>query len=76
MRPCIGRAAVTSFLSRDKNYLKDGSYKVFHTRVVRPGVRTSSHTEIIAGLLPWEVVVTKGGDVLRAELLKGDLGPG
>jgi len=61
---------------RDRNYLKDGSYKVFHTRVVRPGVRTSSHTEIIAGLLPWEVIVTKGGDVLRAELLKGDLGPG
>ena len=61
---------------RDKNYMKKGSYKVFHTRVVRPGVRTSSHTEIIAGLMPWEVVVTKGGDVLRAELLKGDLGPG
>jgi len=61
---------------RDKDYLKDGSYKVFHTRVVRPGVRTPTHTEIIAGVLPWEVVVTKGGDVLRAELLKGNLGPG
>lgn len=61
---------------RDKDYMKKGSYKVFHTRVVRPGVRTSGQTEIIAGLMPWEVVVTKGGDVLRAELLKGDLGPG
>lgn len=61
---------------RDRNYLKDGSYKVFHTRVVRTGVRTATDTEIIAGVLPWEVVVTKGGDVLRAELLKGNLGPG
>lgn len=61
---------------RDKDYLKKGSYKVFHTRVVRTGVRTSTHTEILAGLMPWEVIVTKGGGVLRAELLKGNLGPG
>jgi len=61
---------------RDKNYQKDGSYKVFHTRVVRPGARTATHTEILAGLMPWEVVVTEGGGVLRAELLKGNLGPG
>ena len=61
---------------RDKNYLKKGSFKVFHPRVVRPGVRTETHTEILAGVMPWEVVVTKGSGVLRAELLKGNLGPG
>ena len=33
-------------------------------------------TEVIAGLLPGEVVVTIGSAVLRAELLKGNLGAG
>lgn len=61
---------------RDRNYLKQDCYKVFHTRVIRTGVRTATHTEIIAGVLPWEVIVTRGGDALRAELLKGNLGPG
>lgn len=61
---------------RDRDYLKKGSFKVFHPRVVRPGVRTETHTEILAGVMPWEVVVTKGSGVLRAELLKGNLGPG
>ncbi len=61
---------------RDKDYLKKGTYKVFHTRSVRPGVRMGDTTEMIAGLLPGEVVVTKGSGVLRAELLKGNLGAG
>lgn len=61
---------------QDKNYMKKGAYKVFHTREVRVGVRTATHTEIIAGVLPDEAVVTEGGGVLRAELLKGNLGPG
>jgi membrane fusion protein, heavy metal efflux system len=61
---------------RDKNFMKKGSYKVFHTRSVRPGVIMGDHTEMIAGLLPGEVVVTKGSGVLRAELLKGNLGAG
>ncbi len=61
---------------RDKNYLKEGSYKVFHTRMVRPGVTNGDMTEVIAGLLPGEVVVTTGSAVLRAELLKGSLGAG
>ncbi|GIW98901.1 MAG: hypothetical protein KatS3mg111_2234 [Pirellulaceae bacterium] len=60
---------------RDKNWFSS-PYKIFHTRSVRPGVVMGDHTEIIAGLLPGEVVVTKGSDVLRAELLKGNLGPG
>jgi cobalt-zinc-cadmium efflux system membrane fusion protein len=61
---------------RDKDYMKKGAYKVFHTRSVRPGVNMGDHTEMIAGLFPGEVVVTKGSAVLRAELLKGNLGAG
>ncbi len=61
---------------RDKNFMKKGAYKVFHTRSVRPGVVMGDTTEMIAGLLPDEVVVTKGSGVLRAELLKGNLGAG
>jgi membrane fusion protein, heavy metal efflux system len=61
---------------RDKDYLKDNSYKVFHTRMVRPGVTNGNVTEVIAGLLPGEVIVAKGSGVLRAELLKGNLGAG
>ena len=61
---------------RDKDYMKEGSYKVFHTRSVRPGVVSGDTTEMIAGLLPGEVIVTKGSGVLRAELLKGNLGAG
>lgn len=44
--------------------------------MVRPGVINGDYTEVIAGLLPGEVVVTKGSGVLRAELLKGNLGAG
>ena len=61
---------------RDKDFMQDEAYKVFHTRSVRPGVVAGDHTEVIAGLLPGEVIVTKGSAVLRAELLKGDLGAG
>lgn len=60
---------------RDKDWFTS-PYKVIHTRSVRPGVVRGDSTEIIAGLLPGEVVVTKGSAVLRAELLKGNLGAG
>jgi multidrug efflux pump subunit AcrA (membrane-fusion protein) len=62
---------------RDKRFF-DGkvSPKVFHIRTVRLGAKTEKFTEIIAGLLPGEVVATKGSDVLRAELLKNNLGEG
>lgn len=61
---------------RDKNYLAKGAPKVFHTRTVRPGAKDGANVEIIAGLLPGEVVATKGSGVLRAELLKNNLGAG
>ncbi|MCE9534196.1 MAG: efflux RND transporter periplasmic adaptor subunit [Planctomycetes bacterium] len=61
---------------RDKNWFKEGSYKVYHTRVVRVGMRDDEKTEIIAGVLPGEWVATKGSEVLRAELLRGNFGEG
>jgi cobalt-zinc-cadmium efflux system membrane fusion protein len=61
---------------RDKDFLKAGAPKVFHTRTVRPGAKDAGYTELIAGILPGEVVAAKGSDVLRAELLKNNLGAG
>jgi membrane fusion protein, heavy metal efflux system len=61
---------------RDKGYFDKDSPKVFHIRMIRLGARTEKSTEIVAGVLPGEVVATKGSDVLRAELLKNNLGEG
>ena len=69
---------------RDKGYFDSKeSPKVFHVRTVRLGAARrpaglvgESVTEIAAGVLPGEVVATKGSDVLRAELLKNNLGEG
>lgn len=61
---------------RDKNFLGESSPKVFHTRSVRTGARDDRHIEIIAGVLPGEIVATKGSGTLRAELLKSGLGEG
>lgn len=61
---------------RDKNYLKPGSPKIFYTRTVRLGAKDERQTEIIAGVLPGEVVATKGSATLRAQLLKENLGEG
>jgi multidrug efflux pump subunit AcrA (membrane-fusion protein) len=62
---------------RNKDYFKsESSPKVFHTRTVRPGVTNNASTEILAGLLPGEVVVTAGSGVLRSQVLKNNLGAG
>jgi len=61
---------------RDKDFLRDGGFKVFHVRTVHLGAKDEKQTEIIAGLLPGEVVVTRGSSLLRAELLKDNLGEG
>ena len=61
---------------RDKNYLDKDAPKVFHVRKVRFGAKNSEHTEIIAGVLPGEVVASKGSGALRSELLKNNLGDG
>ena len=61
---------------RHRDYLKDGSPKVFHVRTVRVGAKTDRQVEIVAGVLPGEVVAVKGSAALRAELLKNNLGEG
>jgi cobalt-zinc-cadmium efflux system membrane fusion protein len=61
---------------RDKNYLKPEAPKFFHVRAVRLGVKDADSTEIIAGLLPGEVVASKNSTVLEAQLLKSNLGAG
>lgn len=66
---------------RDKNYGKPDAPKVVHVRKVRPGAKdvptlTGSVTEVAVGLLPGEWVATVNSGILRAELLKNDLGAG
>lgn len=61
---------------RDKNFLAEDAPKVFHVRKVRIGTKDAQHTEVIAGVLPGEVVATRGSGTLRAELLKNNLGEG
>lgn len=62
---------------RNKHYFDSPeSPKVFQLRNVRTGFVNGNRVEIIAGLLPDEVVVTQGSDVLRAQLLKNSLGAG
>lgn len=59
---------------RNRDFLKKDAAKFFEVRKVRLGVKTEEYTEVIAGLLPGEVVAAKGSDTLRVELLKGNLG--
>jgi cobalt-zinc-cadmium efflux system membrane fusion protein len=61
---------------RDKRFTEPGSPKVFHVRSVRPGAKDGGNTEIIAGLLPGELVATQGSGIMRSELLKNNLGAG
>jgi membrane fusion protein, heavy metal efflux system len=61
---------------RDKNFFQEGSPKFFHIREVRLGAQSGDTTEIIAGLLPGEVIASKNSMVLEAQLLKGNLGEG
>ncbi len=61
---------------RDRAFLKEGAPKVFHVREVRFGVKGEHNTEVVAGVLPGEIVATKGSGILRAELLKHNLGEG
>jgi cobalt-zinc-cadmium efflux system membrane fusion protein len=61
---------------RDKNWFQKDAPKFFHVRKVRLGVREDGATEIIAGLLPGEVIASKNSYVLQAQLLKSNLGAG
>ncbi len=61
---------------RDRNFEARDAVKVFHVRKVQPGARIDRQTEIIAGVLPGELVATAGSGLLRSELLKNNLGAG
>ena len=61
---------------RDKDYLKAGRPKVFHVRQVRTGARDEEYVELLAGVLPGEVVATSGSAALLAQLLRSSLGAG
>jgi len=62
---------------RDKHYFDSPkSFKVFHVRSVRLGAVNGKFTEVISGVLPGEVIAMAGSDVLRAQLLKNNLGAG
>jgi len=61
---------------RDKNYFQADAPKFFHVRSVRVGVQEGDATEIIAGVLPGEVIASKNSVVLEAQLLKSNLGAG
>jgi multidrug efflux pump subunit AcrA (membrane-fusion protein) len=61
---------------RDARFFEKGRPKFFVTRSVRPGAKKDGFVEIIAGVLPGEVVASSGSDVLRAQLLRSNLGAG
>jgi membrane fusion protein, heavy metal efflux system len=61
---------------RDKDFFKPDAPKIFYVRDVRLGVKDGDHTEIIAGLLPGEVIASKNSVILEAQLLKSGLGAG
>lgn len=61
---------------RDRRYFDADAPKFYHVRKVRLGVKDGGRTEIIAGLLPGEVIASKGSNVLAAQLLRSNLGEG
>lgn len=61
---------------RDKHFFEKDAPKFFHVRKVRLGAEDGDHTEIIAGLVPTEVIAGKNSVVLEAQLLKSNLGAG
>jgi cobalt-zinc-cadmium efflux system membrane fusion protein len=61
---------------RDANFLNPDAPKFFSVRKVRIGIRDDNQVEILAGLLPGELVVKQGSGLLLSELLKGSLGEG
>lgn len=61
---------------RDARFFEKDRPKFFVARSVRLGVKRDGMIEIIAGVLPGEVVASRGGDVLRAQLLRSNLGAG
>lgn len=61
---------------RDKNFFSETSPKFFHVRQVRLGASDGPFVELLAGVLPGEVIASKGSNVLLAQLLRSNLGAG
>lgn len=61
---------------RDKNYFEKSAPKVFHVRQVRIGAKDDQFVELLAGVLPGEVIATKGSTVILAQLQRSNLGAG
>ncbi|MCA8934979.1 MAG: efflux RND transporter periplasmic adaptor subunit [Planctomycetes bacterium] len=61
---------------RDKNFRKPDYPKVIHVRKVRPGASDGEFVELLAGVLPGEVVVSAGAGILRGQMLANKLGAG
>ncbi|HEV8060931.1 MAG TPA: efflux RND transporter periplasmic adaptor subunit, partial [Gemmataceae bacterium] len=59
---------------QDKSSHSPDALQIYHVRQVRLGVREGGKTEIIAGLLPGEMIVTKGSGIMKSELLKHKIG--
>ena len=57
---------------RDKNFLTAGARSIF-TSVKCGSAKSGDTSEIIAGVLPGEVVASKNSAVLEAQLLKGNM---
>jgi len=61
---------------RDKDFLKEDRPKIFHVRQVRTGASDEEYVELLAGVLPGEIVATSGSPALLAQLLRSSLGEG
>jgi cobalt-zinc-cadmium efflux system membrane fusion protein len=61
---------------RDRQYFEPTAPKFYHVRPVRLGVQQDGRTEILAGVVPGEVIAAKGSTVLAAQLLRSNLGAG
>lgn len=61
---------------RDKDFFNENHPKIFYVRQVRLGTKAGRNIEILAGVLPGEIIATKGSNVLLAHLLRSNLGAG
>ena len=61
---------------RDKNYFDEDSPKLYYVRQVRIGASDGEFVELLAGVLPGEVIATQGSSVLLSQLLRSNLGAG
>jgi len=59
---------------RDRYYGQSNALAIFHIRQVRLGATSETHAEVLAGVLPGEVVVTEGSRVLLMHALRSKLG--